>query len=312
MRKLITYLDSISEAINKLKTESIAGSDNIITVFRGEAEDYKRTKLMPSLFRNPGYVKKEKYLFELLEDYDVVHEGQERYVIKAIQAQHYVSISRMLDVTYNVLPALYFACESLSEKDALLYVFCFPKHFSPHSKYVEDFYCNMLNSNENVYSRNFKVVTSNFANERVYAQRGGFIFFPGKEFVPISEIYYKAIPINHEDKKEIMQDLKEMFDVDKFFIFPEIQNRAAYVKDKFVNQEYDSKKFGIESEIDSAFERIMYETKMKKVKGIEIIERKRWLRKEKADLYAYFQSVDGIGEKYNHMIEDFFAIAEIM
>ena len=77
---------------------------------------------MPSLFRNPSFVAKERYLFELLGDYNIIGTEKKRYIEKSIEAQHYISISRNLDITFSILPALYFACKSEKKEDGVLYL----------------------------------------------------------------------------------------------------------------------------------------------------------------------------------------------
>lgn len=47
-------------------------------------------------------------------DFDLVNAKAEN-IEKAIDAQHYIAISRMLDISFSVLTALYFACESEAE-----------------------------------------------------------------------------------------------------------------------------------------------------------------------------------------------------
>ena len=316
-RGVCHYLEIISKEIEMLKSSNATDEDKLIIVYRGESRDYGNTRLMPSLFRKSEYVEKEKYLYELLTDYNVIHEESMGNIGKAIQAQHYVSVSRMLDITYNVLTALFFACDSKSNltEDAYLYIFGFPYHFSPHSQYIEDYYNSYLIDKKVMYSKNFKVVTSSFANERISAQRGGFIFFPGKVFNPINEMYYRRVKISNKDKKQILAELKELFDVDRFYVFPEIENRADYAKDRFDTQEYRGKEFCVKSEIDYAIERIKYENLVKINQGINQINRKRWLRKEREDLQQYMNSVKEEltdFENCKRNVADFFEYLELI
>ena len=74
--------------------------------FRGESKDHGKTKLMPSIFRNSSYVEKEKKLFQLLKDYGVTEENASQTNV-LIEAQHYVEISRALDITFSVISALF-------------------------------------------------------------------------------------------------------------------------------------------------------------------------------------------------------------
>lgn len=294
---LIGYLQKISDKVNLLKNRNnIIGQENLLIAFRGESKDYGKTKLMPSLFRNSEYVLKEKYLFELLGDYDVINDTKNRNIERAIEAQHYVSISRMLDITFSVLPALYFCCESESNKsmDGIIYIFAFPEHYSPHSKYIEDFYSEILEGKDIAYSKNFKVVSHSFYNERVKSQNGGFIFFQGREFSPINDIYYESFEINSADKEEILNELNFMFAVNESTIYPEKENRAKLAKIKFESGKYSIKELTVNSEINIFFDRIQYESEIYKNKDeFDKNNYLRILRKEKSDLLSY------INEKIN-------------
>ena len=140
-KKIFKYIEKIQETLEKIENFQRKHTDEkILVAFRGEPRDYKKTKLMPSIFRSSETLNKESYLFELMSDYGMLEFDKNRSIDKAIESQHYLAISRMLDITFSILPALYFACsneEDMSE-DGVLYVFCFPEHYSPHSAYLED------------------------------------------------------------------------------------------------------------------------------------------------------------------------------
>lgn len=174
IKVLSQYLSEVEREIENLiaKHNQISRTSYLIG-FRGENEDYGKTSLMPSLFRGEDYVGKEKYLFELLRDYGFLSSDKNRNVDSAIEAQHYIAISRMLDISFSLLPAMYFACHGGKiEKDGFVYIFCFPEYYSPHSQYIEDFYKNILEEdiNDLVYSGNFKVISHSYSNDRIRAQ----------------------------------------------------------------------------------------------------------------------------------------------
>ena len=190
------YIAKIKEKVTELslRHRTFLKTEPLVA-FRGEPKDYGETKLMPSLFRDKSYVAKEAHLFELFCDYSIVGPGASN-IEKAIETQHYASISRMLDISFDLLVALYFACAHPGEHDGYVYIFAFPEYYSPHSKYVEEFYTNVLEGKHIAYSRNFKVFSHSFVNDRIKAQKGGFIFFPGREFYPINSCYYPNNDIN--------------------------------------------------------------------------------------------------------------------
>lgn len=286
---LPAYITQIKEKVAELSSRHRAFlKTEPLIAFRGESNDYGDTKLTPSLFRDSSYVAKESHLFELFCDYNIV-DPKASNIEKAIETQHYASISRMLDISFDVLVALYFACTHPDEHDGYVYVFAFPEHYSPHSKYIEEFYTNVLEGKHIAYSRNFKVFSHSVTNDRIKAQKGGFIFFPGKEFHPIDDCYYERILISKNHKREILEDLEALFQITKATLFPEKDKVAEIITNKFKGNIYTTKSVSLENEIESFFSRIDYELKILHLKGKTADKKRvmRWLRKEQDDLINY-------------------------
>ena len=319
-RELNDYLKEVKRKVSLLiERNKMQENEECLIAFRGEARDYGLTKLMPSLFRDSTYVTKEKYLFELLSDYDVIHNEKKGNVEKAIEAQHYVAITRMLDITFNVLVAFYFACISEHDEDAKIYIFCFPEHYSPHSKYIEKFYTSILDGKKIAYSKNFKVISHSYLNNRIKAQMGGFIFFQGQEFSPISSVYYESIEIKAHDKKNMLKELDLLFGINNATIFPDKENRANLVKEKFNQFKSRARDLSIEDGIYTYFERIQYESNIyinKLGKDFDRIKYLRKLRKEREDLLNYIDinfkcgSENDEKNKWISYINDSFKIME--
>lgn len=286
---LPAYITQIKEKVAELSSRHRAFlKTEPLIAFRGESNDYGDTKLTPSLFRDSSYVAKESHLFELFCDYNIV-DPKASNIEKAIETQHYASISRMLDISFDVLVALYFACTHPDEHDGYVYVFAFPEHYSPHSKYIEEFYTNVLEGKHIAYSRNFKVFSHSVTNDRIKAQKGGFIFFPGKEFHPINDCYYERILISKNHKREMLEDLEALFQITKATLFPEKDKVAEIITNKFKGNIYTTKSVSLENEIESFFSRIDYELKILHLKGKTADKKRvmRWLRKEQDDLINY-------------------------
>ena len=285
------YIAKIKEKVMELSSRhrTFLKTEPLIA-FRGESNDYGETKLTPSLFRDNSYVAKESHLFELFCDYSIV-DPKASNIEKAIETQHYASISRMLDISFDVLVALYFACAHPGEHDGYVYVFAFPEHYSPHSKYIEEFYTNVLEGKHIAYSRNFKVFSHSFTNDRIKAQKGGFIFFPGKEFHPINGCYYDRILISKVHKREILGDLETLFQITKATLFPEKDKITEVITNRFKDSTYATKAVSLENEIESFFSCIDYELKILRLKGETADKKKimRWLRKEQDDLTNYVE-----------------------
>ncbi|MEG1060361.1 MAG: FRG domain-containing protein [Oscillospiraceae bacterium] len=300
MQCIADYVEKIRNEIAILQAQHDKYFDTkLLFAYRGESRDYGATQLMPSLFRDSKQVHKEHHLFELLCDYNIVS-SEASNVEKAIEAQHYAAISRMLDISFNALVALYFACSDI-ERSGYLFVFAFPEHYSPHSKYVEDFYTNMLSKKHIPYSRNFKVFSHSFSNDRIKAQKGGFIFFPGTDFIPINNCYYRKISIQEQDKAILLKDLEMLFLINEASIFPEKEKIAKVVKSKFELHDYSDKVVSIDDEINTYFGRINYELKLCNAYMATSHKKEtlRLLRKERADLrnYVRFLSINNLSDE---------------
>jgi len=287
------YLNRIAHELEELKKNHDRHSNaDLLIAYRGEPRCYGETQLMPSLFRNNDHVLKEMHLFELFCDYKMI-ESNASNIEKAIEAQHYASISRMLDISFSALVALYFACSN-GDEDGYIFVFAFPEHYSPHSKYVEDFYTDMLEGKHIAYSRNFKVFSHSYSNERIKAQKGGFIFFPGMDYYPINDCYYRKIEVKGQDKGKILEDLDVLFQVNEASIFPEKEKIAKTIKVKFSNNTYSNRFVSVDDEISTYLNRISYELKLgtnygKSTTNKDIL---RMLRKEEADIVKYIQEIN--------------------
>lgn len=291
MKTIDKYIKEIINEVDNMKKR-----DSKCTIaYRGENKDYGDTKLMPSLFRNHSYIEKEDKLFYLLKDYAVTAENASQADL-LIEAQHYVAISRALDITFSILPALYFACcesnldNSIDENDGIVYVFGFPEYVSPHSNFIDEYY---KRRGLCTYAHNFKVISHSMENERIINQKGGFIFFQGTVFVPINPIYYKEIKIKFEDKQQILKYLDVLFGVNKASLFPDKNNIAnLVVKPKFEEIKATEDEFSIQNEIVNAFNRISYEARMEKLDCVyDDTSFGRRLRKENADLKSYIKGL---------------------
>lgn len=145
--------------------------------------------------------------------------------------------------------------------------------------------------------KNFRVMTHGQNNERIYAQSGGFIFFPGNMYSPINSVYYEYIEIKAKDKKKILEELKKYFNVDKTTLFPSKENNASKVKQIFIESPTNSEKkeISLEKEVDYFFERIDYELEIYKyIKADKYSKNEcsRKIRKERADLGVYLSKIE--------------------
>lgn len=233
-KNLGDYIKEIYEKVREIK--EITGDEKNIIAFRGEPRDYKETALMPSIFRDKN-IENESLSYDLAQDYKL-NNHKDLYVDQATNLQHYMALSRMLDITFNCLVALFFACkysENDKNEDAIIYIFNFPEYHSPHSKHIEKLYEDALDNGDNIaYSKNFRVFAENYTNPRIKSQCGGFIFFPGKVFYPIDSIYYDKLVIPSNEKENIIKDLDILFSINESTLFPEMNEITSKIKKRML------------------------------------------------------------------------------
>ena len=261
--------------------------------FRGEAEDYKATKLTPTLFREKkiGGSIPDKELINLITDYKIVDDKNLNPLSKAIEGQHFLALSRLLDITFCILPSIFFASSSSSSKykDGYIYIFRFPKAYSPSSNYINKYYEKLINGEIEPYYQNFKVLSHIQSNSRIKSQSGGFILFPGQKIKKIPTIYYKRYRIEAKDKDEILKELDIFFNINESTIYPEKDKKRDLIKKRLYSISKDDSFLEnsnfYKQEIDTALERISFE-----IHSILEDDRKkilRLLRKERRNIEEY-------------------------
>lgn len=225
MKLIIDYLKDVNE---KKKTLDKRFSDaELVFAYRGESKDYGTTKLMPSLYRGSGEDVSivEKKLLESLSDYGVSHNNKSLLKM-AIDSQHYIAKSRLLDVSFNALNALFFSLVSdkVDEDFAYVYVIGTPKEivFSPNSRYLSKLFDEIVyGDNKNILKENIKLIMHSVENERIIAQDGGFLLFPGNEFLAIPHWYYERVPIELKYRNQYLEALNDYFNITISKIYPE-------------------------------------------------------------------------------------------
>lgn len=311
--KILYYMEKIMKNVD-IKKELINDNNSTkpLVCFRGESIDYGDTKLMPSLFRNDSGILLEKELIELLSDYDIPQSKDNTKLSKTIAGQHFLQISRLLDITFSILPALYFASDN-QEDDGFVYTFVFPESFSPNSDYLNHYYDSLVANEFFPYSKDFKVITHSYNNERLKMQSGGFILFGGEAFSKIPEEYYcEPTRILAEDKVTIRAQLSKYFNLNESTIFPEKDKRKDPIMERlsYIKRNRSNKGDFLDVELEYCFRRIEFETSLKQEDPKKIL---RFLRKEKANLFTYIdKNYKSESEKYKKrkIIEDKFTIIE--
>ena len=117
--------------IGKLSTlVKIAGkigrnTDNLIA-FRGEKRDYEQTALVPLVYRE-NYIKKEELIYRESQRFnDEEFKSDKSTFDKLSRIQHYTAPTRLIDLSEDLLSAIYFAIadkDKNDKNDAIIYIF---------------------------------------------------------------------------------------------------------------------------------------------------------------------------------------------
>lgn len=272
------YLEAIEDINHRFRTED----ENGIVVYRGEPVTYP-TFAMPGIFREP-YLKKDPY-FErnLLEELKANKlTSGESYLEIAIDSQHGGFPSRLLDVSYNCLVALYFAVVSTPQKrdeegkkNGRILIYKLNKAYCPKATNVKENYKTILDNptdirNSGVFSINHKLVDHIKLNSRIIAQQGALIYFQGLTWEPIPEYMYEKLTIDRNSKTTIEKQLEQYFGINTSFIYPEIEHAVDKFKEQAIRIE--SMEYTLDNEIDLSIRSMkkMIDYKLKKLEVREL------------------------------------------
>ena len=240
----------VSEFIDKVRSLIDSHSNKkVYFLYRGECKRYSNY-CRPNIFRknvlstNPLY---EKSLFNTMRQNKLSNNTS--YLENAIDAQHGEFPSRLLDVSYNCLTALYFAvtpyyhndATAYDEDDGMVYVFYVDEIFSPSAQNTNENYNAIIDkecpwfNNHAIFQKNHKFIDHTKLNNRIIAQQGAFILFQGNDDEKIPSYMVSGIVIPHEAKATLRKELSLMFGINTGSIYPEIVNVAEDLVNKSKN-----------------------------------------------------------------------------
>lgn len=303
-------ITNVSDYIGEINSILEQKDSNSIIVFRGEERDFGETSCIPNIYRNKSIfsdLKFEKNLFDEMRANGLC--SLDSYLVNAVDAQHGGFPSRLLDVTYNCLVALFFACTPYyksgkttpKEDDGCVYVFELDKMFCATSDNISRAYNEIVDRrkgsfiNHPIFSKNHKLIDHIKSNKRIIAQQGAFILFQGDNYEKLPDRICSKIIIDGQSKKNIQNELKMFFGIDTGSMYPQTDNlvlemvtRSKNINnlDFCVKNEFKILLRNIESELDYYISKLCQTTN----------------RKGK---YEYVLKIEKCFKDYNILIPDF-------
>ena len=262
-------IKTISEYINAIETiVENEKQDHSVVMFRGESQEYS-TPCQPNIFRTKLSQKDKFFEKNLFEEMTANHltNGQ-TYLEKAIDAQHGGFPSRLLDVSYNCLAALYFAVtpyytekENIYDgKDGMVYVFFLEEMYCPTGDNINKAYNACVEHNtdwfdgQDLFQKNHKLIDHIKKNPRIIAQQGAFILFQGDRLSSFPSYRYKKIRIDGNYKPQLRQELRLYFGIHTGSIYPEEFNLVDEMIRK--SEQMSPFTFSVEDELKLVFQNI--------------------------------------------------------
>ena len=255
IEKVSDYIQRVSDYIEARK------EDRHFFVYRGEPELYP-SPCRPGLFRMSTLTENPMRQNKLT--------GDRSYLENAIDAQHGEFPSRLLDVSYNCLTALYFAVtpyyhkaeDALDDRDGRVFVFFLDEIFSPSAENINENYNAVINrdcpwSQEFLFRKNHKFVDYTKINSRIVAQQGGFILFQGDAAEELPKRLYYGITIPGDAKPRLRAELKELFGIHTGSIYPEVINLVKELTGK--SGRMNTQAFTCENELRYTLEQLRRE-----------------------------------------------------
>ena len=307
---------SVADYINRVNSLVKAKKErHRIFLYRGEPKWYEGTPCIPSIFRRKDLSDNEYYEKSL---YNAIKQNKlskgSNYLETAIEAQHGEFPSRLLDVSYNSLIALYFAVTpyyhkevtAYDDQDGVVYVFYVDRLFSPSASNTVENYDAIINKEDwlkqIVFSKTHKVIDHTKINNRIVAQQGAFILFQGNNAERIPHYMYDEIRIPYNAKKRIREELAVLFGLKKSFVFPEIMNYVDDLSEK--NQILITEDFNLDNEIKYVLETFSDELDYF-AEFLSAYDRKG----KEVDFYNAIQEVEKIINSYRIGLDEFLRVA---
>ena len=225
---------SIANIIRDIQKTEL--SSDCVRFFRGQ--ESVKWDLTPSLFRTNKFEKNEYEIYhEIISKCPADFKECTSDFEKMVKMQHYGIPTRLLDITTNLIVALYFACQECNEKEnAVIYTFDVPK--SELFYFDTEKVTNQVNISQKTNQQNcddLLCVVPELSNPRIIRQSGAFFLFNQKAINLKKKFNCRIFEISKGKKNELRKQLYNI-GVNSSLFFPEIDRVAEEIKNKYKSQ----------------------------------------------------------------------------
>lgn len=320
--------EELEEEFNAVLSADDENVKNKKIYYRGQSNE--EWEIRCSLFRENLLLNEEKLNNEILNRKPNDFLNCNNSLEKLILMQHYGIPTRLIDVTTNPLVALYFACQGNPDKDGVVFIFeenveydindeniVATFSYLKNNGTIQDFE-KLLNKESIIYNdrttietllnKKYILINPKLNNPRIIAQHGLFLCCSNNSgqgnldnLTPIKKRSFpiessKRIIISHKAKLNLLKEL-EFLGIKKSVLFPELENHADELKEKFSIKEKKSDENNKQKEKDknkdSKNKLTKDELKVKNLKkeignlSFDTLEKRKLLDSIDRDLYLF-------------------------
>lgn len=320
--------EELEEEFNAVLSADDENVKNKKIYYRGQSNE--EWEIRCSLFRENLLLNEEKLNNEILNRKPNDFLNCNNSLEKLILMQHYGIPTRLIDVTTNPLVALYFACQGNPDKDGVVFIFEENVEYDINDENIvatfsylknngtiqdfekllnkENIIYNDRTTIETILNKKYILINPKLNNPRIVAQHGLFLCCSNNSgqgnldnLTPIKKRSFpiessKRIIISHKAKLNLLKEL-EFLGIKKSVLFPELENHADELKEKFSIKEKKSDENNKQKEKDknkdSKNKLTKDELKVKNLKkeignlSFDTLEKRKLLDSIDRDLYLF-------------------------
>lgn len=240
----LVRINSLNELLGVIELKGGKGKE-IKTKLTGESVYYRgqnniNYEPIPTLLRNEKYLEHEKEIKKemiIKNPEDFIEDKTE--FDKLVRMQHYGAPTRLLDITFNPLIALYFACMGDNKNSGeILFYDSKGKEYYYDDEDIAELLADK-NTEELKKGAEIRFVHAKLNNRRIINQQGLFLLFLNKLKPEEMASYFKITGkkqivffIPNNKKSDILKTLSEI-NIREDVLFPEIDKVAKQLKRKY-------------------------------------------------------------------------------